>query len=82
MSTKKHGPHHADQASNAERTEDSAEKLNPARQKVSEDERSQLIQVGAYGLWEQAGKPDGDAAKERFWCEAEQEILVSHMTDD
>ena len=59
-----------------------AEQTAPARQEVSEEERSRLIQVRAYGLWEQAGKPDGDAARERFWCEAEKELIASQARDD
>jgi DUF2934 family protein len=82
MSTKTRGHHHPGHASNAEMRDGRAEKPAPARQKVSEEERSRLIQVRAYGLWEQAGKPDGDAARERFWCEAEKEIMASHARDE
>ena len=66
MSTKTRGRHHAGHASNTEMREAPAEKPAPARQKVSEPERSRLIAVRAYGLWEQAGKPDGDAARDGF----------------
>lgn len=82
MSTKTRGRHHAAHASNTEMSEVSAEKPAPARLKVSEAERSRLIEVRAYGLWEQAGKPDGDAARERSWCEAEKQIAASHARDE
>jgi Protein of unknown function (DUF2934) len=82
MSTKTRGHHHSGHASNAEMTEEPAEKPAPARQKVSEEERSRLIQVRAYSLWEHAGKPDGDAAREQFWCEAEKEIMASHASNE
>ena len=49
---------------------------------VSEDERCHLIQVRAYELWEQAGKPNGSSASERFWCEAEKEIMASQAYAD
>jgi hypothetical protein len=60
----------------------SAEKPALTGQTISAEERSRLIQVRAYGLWEQAGRPDGDAARERFWCEAEAEITASHASDE
>ena len=72
----------APNASNAKMREGPAENPAPAGQKVSEEERSRLVQVRAYGLWEQAGKPGGDAARERFWCDAESEILASQATDE
>jgi hypothetical protein len=28
------------------------------------------------------GRPGGDAARERFWCEAEAEITASHASDE
>ena len=68
-------------AGHAEKSGGTALKPVPARQKVSDEERSRLIHVGAYGLWEQAGKPEGDAAREQFWCEAEQHVMVSHARD-
>ena len=82
MSTKTRGHHHPGHASNPEMREGPADKSAPARQMVREEERSRLIQVRAYGLWEQAGKPDGDAARERFWREAEKEIMASHASDE
>ena len=82
MSTKTRGQHHCGHASNAEVREEPAEKPVVASQKVSQEDRSQLIQVRAHALWEQAGKPDGDAARERFWCEAEKEIMASHSKDE
>jgi hypothetical protein len=32
------------------------------------------IQLRAYQLWEQAGRPGDDDARQRFWLEAENEI--------
>ena len=49
-----------------------AEKPAPTIQ--SEDDQSNSIQVRTYALWEQAGRPDGDALREQFWCEAEKEV--------
>lgn len=65
----------------AVRRRDLLRKPAPAGQQVSPEERFRLIQIRAYGLWEQAGRPDGDAARERFWCDAESEILASQATD-
>lgn len=48
-----------------------------ARQKSSDEEQFRLTQVRAYDLWEQAGKPDGDEARDRFWFEAESEMVTS-----
>ena len=50
----------------------------PARFSISLslEERSRLVPVRAYELWEQAGNPDGNA--ERFWYEAEKEMFASH----
>jgi hypothetical protein len=81
MSTKTQRNHHSGHARNAETRERPAEKSAPARQKVSEEERSRLIQDRAYVLWEKAGKPNGDAARDRFWFEAEKEIMASHAKD-
>ena len=64
-------------AGHAEINDKPAEKPAPAEPKVSPEERSRLIQARAYSLWEQAGKPEGDAARERFWCEAEKQIMAS-----
>jgi hypothetical protein len=81
MSTKTRRDHRSDHSSNTETREGHAEKPAPAKQKVSEEERSRLVKVRAYSLWEQAGKPDGDAARERCWCEAENEITASRAWD-
>jgi hypothetical protein len=82
MSTKTRRDHRSDQSSNTETRDGPAEKPAPSRQKVTDEERSRLIQVRAYGLWEQAGKPDGDAARERCWCQAEKGITASHAGDE
>ena len=76
--TRKARQHHPDRTSNVEMRQGPAEKPAPAGQKVSAEERSRLIQIRAYDLWEQAGKPAGDAAREWFWCEAEKQIMAAH----
>lgn len=81
MATKTERHRHLGQAGNAGIRDGSAEKPAPAGLTVSAEERSRLIQVRAYGLWEQAGRPGGDAAREQFWCEAEAEVLASHASD-
>jgi hypothetical protein len=82
MSTKTRGHRHQGHASNGNLQEGLAEKLAPAEQEVSPEGRFRLIQIRAYGLWEQAGRPGGDAARERFWCDAESEILTSQATHE
>ena len=82
MSTKTRGHRHPAQAGSAEMRECSAEKPALAGQTINAEERSRLIRERAYGLWEQAGRPDGDADRERFWCEAEAEITASHAGDE
>jgi hypothetical protein len=52
----------------------------PASASVSTEERIPLIQVRAYALWENAGKPHDEASRHRFWHEAEKEIAASHTT--
>ena len=81
MSTKTRRHRHPGQAGNAEMRECSAEKPALTGQTISAEERSRLIHERAYGLWEQAGRPGGDADRERFWCEAEQEIMACHAND-
>jgi hypothetical protein len=53
-----------------------AEKAAPVIPKISDDERARMIQIRAYDLWERAGHPQDEAARYRFWCEAEKEITV------
>ncbi len=81
MSTKTRRHRDPGHASNGSLQEGLAEKLAPSGQEASPEERFRLIQIRAYGLWEKAGRPDGDAARERFWCDAESEILASQATD-
>ena len=76
MSTKKREQHHAGHASHPAKSGGTSEKTAPVRHEVSDGERSQSIQVLAYTLWEQAGKPDGGTDQERFWCEAEKEFTA------
>ncbi len=91
MSTKKREPHtvrtsHVVQASPAAHTRHTAngegpsEKPAPVVPIVSDDERSRSIQIRAYGLWEQAGKPEGDAARVQFWFEAEKELTAARAS--
>src|SRR4051794_31109910 len=63
---------------------DNEENLSIGEQETSPDEQFRLIQARAYFLWEQAGKPDGEAAKEHFWIEAEKSYLgrPSVMSDE
>ena len=82
MSTKTRRHDHPDHPSNVAAREGPAERTAHAGEEVRAQERSRLIQIRAYGLWEEAGRPDGDAARERFWCEAESEILASRATDE
>jgi hypothetical protein len=51
---------------------------NPAAppHRLSSEEQFQLTQMRAYCLWEQAGRPDGDAARENFWFQAEREVAA------
>lgn len=78
MSTKTRAHHHASQTSSAEATRGPTEKPAPALPKACDEQRYQLIERRAYELWEEAGKPHGDAIRERLWCEAEQEIMAIH----
>jgi Protein of unknown function (DUF2934) len=71
MFTKTRRHHHPDRASNAERRWGRLDKPAPAGRELTAEEQSRKIQIRAYALWEQAGKPPGDAARERFWREAE-----------
>jgi hypothetical protein len=74
MSTKHRAPHQHGHANNTTMSEEPVVKTAPAKQKFSEEDRSRLIQVRAYGLWEEAGKLDGHENRERFWFDAEREI--------
>jgi hypothetical protein len=75
MSTKTRSHHHSDHAEMREKP------TAPAWQEAGAEERFRLIQARAYGLWEQAGKPNGNAARERFWCEAERRKAGADPTD-
>jgi hypothetical protein len=73
--------HHKNQTNVADTGESHAENTAPADTKDGHDERFGLIQVCAYGLWEQAGKPNDDESRERFWHEAEKAITSSCSPD-
>jgi hypothetical protein len=44
--------------------------------RLSSEEEFQMVQMRAYYLWDQSGRPDGDAARERFWLQAEREVVA------
>lgn len=46
-----------------------------ALQQTSREEQAELIRVRAYELWEAAGRPEGDVARDKFWADAEDELL-------
>ncbi len=77
MSTKARKDHHLGQTGITETSEGSAEKPATAGEEGSAEERFRLTQIRAYGLWEQAGRPGGDAAREQFWCDAKTEVEAS-----
>ena len=84
MSTKTaNHPHHRHmgQTNGADSGERHAENTAPANTNSGHEEQFGLIQVCAYGLWEQAGKPNDDGSRERFWLEAEKAITAPCCTD-
>ena len=46
------------------------------------EEQSRLTRLRAYDLWERDGRPNGDAARNWFWCEAEREMAASNERDE
>jgi hypothetical protein len=85
MSTKTaHRPHHNDvaQMNTGGTGVRPAENTAPANTKDGHEERFRLIQVHAYHLWEQAGKPNDDGSRERFWHEAENAITAPCSPQD
>jgi DUF2934 family protein len=81
MSMKRRGHHHPSHPSHAELPESSATKPAAAEQKIGAHERSRLIDVRAYDLWEQAGRPHSDESRQRFWCAAEKEVMGLSCAD-
>ncbi len=75
MATKTHGHHHPSSLSHNGNAA-LVEHLAAHGGQVDDAERLKLIKASAYGLWEQAGKPDGDSERERFWTEAEKKVLA------
>ena len=69
-----HAPHKSRTAIGEEPTEKPA----PDVPNVSDNDRDETLRALAYSLWEQAGKPEGDAARVQFWCEAEKENMTGH----
>jgi hypothetical protein len=45
--------------------------------RLTPEQEFQLIQMRAYYLWQQAGSPVGDAARDRFWLQAQREVECS-----
>jgi hypothetical protein len=82
MSMKTRRQRHSRHASNGKLQAGLVEIIAHTGQQHSAEERFRLIQMRAYELWEQAGRPGGDAARERCWCEAESEILASQATNE
>ena len=66
MSRHKRGHHQPHHASNDEMIGERGETSTVNTRNVGGKDRPRLIEVRAYGLWEKAGKPDGDAAREQF----------------
>jgi hypothetical protein len=82
MSTKTAHRHHTSHTDTASAGERPAGNDPPATANASPEERFHLIQVRAYGLWEQAGKPNDDESRVRFWNEAEKAITVTCCTEN
>ena len=80
MSTKKRVHLQADQASHSDERVALIEPPARAGKTIDDDARFRSIQLRAYCLWEQAGRPDGDAARVGYWCEAEPEITTAHAS--
>jgi Protein of unknown function (DUF2934) len=73
--TTAHHPHrHLKSQTNDAKPEANSATTNP---QDGQEERFHLSQVHAYGLWEQAGKPNDDGSRVRFWQEAEKAIAAS-----
>lgn len=72
MSTRTTHQHHKHQTHTPGTEERGAENPPP-----EDTDRFRLTQIRAYSLWEQAGKPNDDGSRERFWCEAERTITAS-----
>jgi hypothetical protein len=81
MSTKTGHRHHPSQTDTAGAGETPTQKDSPANGNTGPDERFHLTQVRAYELWEQAGGPNDDGSRERFWLDAEKEITASRSVD-
>jgi hypothetical protein len=77
MSKKTQGHLRTGHACETENAGSHTENRAGTEQNMSEQDRAGLIQVRAYGLWEQGGRPYGDDSSLRFWCAAEKEILAS-----
>ena len=79
MSKHNREPHtaHAAHRSPTPTRQGPTEKPTPVVLSVSDDDRACTIRVRAYGLWERAGRPDGDAAQQRFWFEAEKDLAAA-----
>jgi hypothetical protein len=77
MSMKTRSHHHTQPTSHGATKDRHEEKSLAAEPNRSQQERFQAIQVRAYQLWEQAGKPHSDESRVKFWCEAEKQFDAS-----
>ena len=77
MSNNTRGHHAHGPSVNSESRHISSQMPAAAGKTDSPAERARLIEIRAYELWEQAGKPGGEVAKEHFWCEAEKCCAVN-----
>jgi DUF2934 family protein len=80
MKTRRH--RHSGHTSNGKLRADLVEINAQTGPEDSAQESFRLIQMRAYDLWEQAGRPGGDAVREHLWYRAESEILASQATND
>ena len=83
MTTTAHGHHHPSHHNhngNSAPVGQPAELSNPAKDRASDEACTRMIEVRAYHLWEQAGKPDGVSARDHFWTEAEKTVVTPHAS--
>lgn len=77
MSTRTTHRHHPSHAHTEGVGDGPTRKAPLASAEMNPEDRFRLIQVRAYALWEQAGRPNDDDSRERFWFDAEKEIEAS-----
>ncbi len=75
MSTKTRKHHHHDgHSKHAEMPQKAAASPVASPNGTSAERSVRSIEVRAYELWEQAGRPNDDESRVRFWLEAEREL--------